>query len=339
MYGGHSQSLKEMSKAVYAAKGVGILLVVIGHCHIPGGEPAYWVESRKVIYQFHMPLFMFLSGFLYGAAPLPGNLNDYITLVRKKAARLLLPYFSITVLYLFAKGAGGLFVDLQHPVHESALVAVLTNPLDGLAPLLWFVYVLFEVFLIFPIMATVIRYRLMLVAVLFGLSMIPWPRVFLLKTLFRMLPYFAMGYYCMEARIFGRLHSLALGLMFAAVFLIGYQTGVPWMALGGFSLGPYVMGLAGILACVFLCKALNSSFPLAVSIGAYSASIYLLHGLAMGPVRVLLFEVISTPAAIFPLMAVIVCSAGLVFPIVVGKFLLRPCPLLNALILGQPAKE
>jgi membrane-bound acyltransferase YfiQ involved in biofilm formation len=126
--------------------------------------------------------------------------------------------------------------------------------------------------------------------------------------------------------------------MLTAVFLIGYKTGLPGMALGGFRLGPYVMGLAGILACVFLCKALNSSIPLVVSIGAYSASIYLLHGLAMGPVRVLLFEAISTPVVIFPLMAVIVCSAGLFLPIVVQKFLLRPHPLLNTLILGQPVK-
>jgi fucose 4-O-acetylase-like acetyltransferase len=49
---------------VLIAKGLGIVLVVAGHFW-PADSPAYWTEVRRVIYTFHMPLFFFLSGWLY----------------------------------------------------------------------------------------------------------------------------------------------------------------------------------------------------------------------------------------------------------------------------------
>ena len=49
---------------VVIAKGIGIILVVIGHFH-PDTSPLYWSDIRVIIYSFHMPLFFVLSGYLY----------------------------------------------------------------------------------------------------------------------------------------------------------------------------------------------------------------------------------------------------------------------------------
>ncbi|HFC54058.1 MAG TPA: hypothetical protein ENJ43_06455, partial [Gammaproteobacteria bacterium] len=49
---------------VMIAKGIGIVLVVIGHFHLPD-SPEAWHDIRRIIYLFHMPLFFILSGFLY----------------------------------------------------------------------------------------------------------------------------------------------------------------------------------------------------------------------------------------------------------------------------------
>lgn len=46
-------------KTIDIAKGLGILLVVIGHSMQTGSYP------MRVIWTFHMPLFFFLSGFCY----------------------------------------------------------------------------------------------------------------------------------------------------------------------------------------------------------------------------------------------------------------------------------
>ena len=77
--------------AIDIAKGIGILLVIVGHT---GGLPAD-TYIHHFIYSFHMPLFFILGGFLFK----PSNI---VTHVRKDAKRLLLPYvFSVFLLTLW----------------------------------------------------------------------------------------------------------------------------------------------------------------------------------------------------------------------------------------------
>jgi len=67
------------------AKGIGILLVLLGHTPLP-------VEYKLFIYAFHMPLFFFLAGlFLNMEKPLS-------TFVKEKMHRLLVPYIFFAVL-------------------------------------------------------------------------------------------------------------------------------------------------------------------------------------------------------------------------------------------------
>jgi len=64
-------------------KGIGILAVVLGHC-----SPD---SLAKYIYWFHMPLFFFISGYLYQ----PITSKDFL---KKKTLRLLVPYAVFLVL-------------------------------------------------------------------------------------------------------------------------------------------------------------------------------------------------------------------------------------------------
>lgn len=77
--------------AIDIAKGIGILLVIIGHT---GGLPAH-STVHHFIYSFHMPLFFILGGFLFK----PSSIGTHI---RKDAKRLLIPYvFSVFLLTLW----------------------------------------------------------------------------------------------------------------------------------------------------------------------------------------------------------------------------------------------
>ena len=62
-------SNKDMSVLhwVNSAKGIGVVLVIIGHLLYSSNLPMI----NKFIYAFHMPLFFILSGFVQGA-----NTND-----------------------------------------------------------------------------------------------------------------------------------------------------------------------------------------------------------------------------------------------------------------------
>ncbi|SOD99816.1 acyltransferase family protein [Spirosoma fluviale] len=74
-------------------KGVAIVLVVIGHI-----IQFNTVESSQnvlfgIIYSFHMPLFMFISGYLAQKTVKDSIYNNYLLFLKKKAQSLLIPYF------------------------------------------------------------------------------------------------------------------------------------------------------------------------------------------------------------------------------------------------------
>lgn len=65
------------------ARGIGIILVIVGHT----SSNSILV---KAIYEFHMPLFFFVSGYLFNYARYENNFSLF---VNTKVNRLLLPYF------------------------------------------------------------------------------------------------------------------------------------------------------------------------------------------------------------------------------------------------------
>jgi fucose 4-O-acetylase-like acetyltransferase len=96
------------------AKGLAILLVVFGHL-VARENPAgveWYGPLRMVVYLFHMPFFLYLSGYvagLSGTAWMPAD--GWARLARRRAARLLLPFlafgFFIVVGKLALGGGGG----------------------------------------------------------------------------------------------------------------------------------------------------------------------------------------------------------------------------------------
>lgn len=72
---------KKRLEFIDVAKGIGILLVVLGHLNSPE-QPI-----RNFIYSFHMPLFFFLSGLFF-----KGD-TDFKTFLKKSVKTLLIPYF------------------------------------------------------------------------------------------------------------------------------------------------------------------------------------------------------------------------------------------------------
>lgn len=54
---------KRRYETIDIARGIAIVLVVIGHYSTPQ-MPEYLHIPHEVIYMFHMPMFLFVSGFL-----------------------------------------------------------------------------------------------------------------------------------------------------------------------------------------------------------------------------------------------------------------------------------
>ncbi|MDP4272189.1 MAG: acyltransferase family protein, partial [Bacteroidota bacterium] len=115
-------------------KGVGIILVVIGHLPIDS-------EFRKIIFSFHMPLFFFVSGLFH-------KQKDPKDFILNKAKRLLIPYVFFFLLSEFFTLA---FDYPRHIAFQSRSFFEILNGQEYFTynvPL-WFLLCLFEVSILY----------------------------------------------------------------------------------------------------------------------------------------------------------------------------------------------
>lgn len=99
-------SKNERQKFFDVAKGVGILLVIVGHMYDDYFDYSWFHILHNIIYSFHMPLFFFVSGFfLYKRNGIYGGK------IRGRAKALFLPYF-------FVGGIKILIITLHNWMHE-----------------------------------------------------------------------------------------------------------------------------------------------------------------------------------------------------------------------------
>ncbi|WP_159433402.1 acyltransferase family protein [Bacillus tuaregi] len=173
------------------SKGIGIFLVIIGHTMIQG-------ELRGQIYAFHMPLFFFISGYLFSNRRYP-QIKQFVL---AKARTILIPYisFSIISIVLMKIFQGGV-IDFS-----SLIRSFLLSERNGIyfnQPL-WFLTSLFTIEVIFYLLIKYIKkqfYMMLLVTAMScfsvsvldavaGTKILPWSFDQSLYFLF----YFAMGY-------------------------------------------------------------------------------------------------------------------------------------------------
>lgn len=127
------------------AKAICIILVVIGH-YIPDNSPTWYVLLNRAIYSFHMPLFMFASGYIYIATKKDVN---YSTFLLKKVKRLMLPYLITSVIIISIKllTQGNMSVD--NPATSFSFIRMLYYPEAGY--FLWFIWALWWIFVLVPL--------------------------------------------------------------------------------------------------------------------------------------------------------------------------------------------
>ena len=105
------------------AKGIGMILVYVGHCKIQGSSPLF-----QWIYSFHMPLFFFLSGLLF-------KRKKFRIVIINKTLGLIVPYVLFSVINYFLYTISG--------TSEISIVGVILYGW-GLNPM-WFIPILFVI--------------------------------------------------------------------------------------------------------------------------------------------------------------------------------------------------
>jgi fucose 4-O-acetylase-like acetyltransferase len=319
------------------AKGFTILLVVFGHL-VARADPAGvgWYEPlRRAVYAFHMPFFLYLSGFV---AVLSGTIlaprSAWPGIVAARARRLLLPFFALGLFIVVAKRLAANLIVVDHvPRTLSGGVADLFwHTAASPAVSVWYLIVLFTVSLgaMFLLRGSPRHYPVLLIFCVV-LYIIPWPAYFYLDRIGRYAVFFALGAGAAFLgggwdRFIDRNWPLFLGLLICALGVIAVD-GADWPE-------KYLLLPVGMLAMPALHGSLRSlapSSPCLLFLGRYSFMIYLFNTLCIGLAKGLLLLVCSWNGAHFLPFAAALMAAGTLGPIALKAWAFRRLPMLNRL--------
>lgn len=174
-------------------KGIAIILMVFGHC-IQLGSGSDYIQNElfyeniffRLIYIFHMPLFMGISGYLF----FHSYKNHGNHVIAKKAKSFLLPVFTVLMLK-----------SIYHLVmsqNEVTIYALFHNMFANFATL-WFLQSLF-CNVVYVFLLEKIRYKKCFLLITF-VGMLFLPDSYLLFIFKFMLPFFIVGYYIHKKQI------------------------------------------------------------------------------------------------------------------------------------------
>jgi len=341
-----SSQPKERLDGIILLRVFATLLVVIGHALRDASAPnphmfephitsTIEVFIKKFIYSFHMPLFFWVSGYLFylSIEKKGGSLGLFTTLVNK-LQRVVVPLYATAFLLLLPTMI--YFGQLKVTISEQIELMLYVEQSDHL----WFLKVLFLIFLILTPLARLL-YRthssmiLLGALVVFAIHLkvdfhaIEWLKehIYLranLILIFKFLPYFLIGIY--TRRLFGsnevKFHPLvmvALVAIHAVLFVVIYSGGL-WQNV----YLKYLTALFGIYGFYLFALWVSSEGRLSkvwgtiLTLDGSSYSIYLFH-VSILYIILFSFHFWGLESGIARIALVIVL--GTLLPMVVERFL------------------
>lgn len=310
-----------------AARGMAILLVVVGHVvagAVPQGNDWYFV-LKVLVYRFHMPLFMTLAGTSFALAlPAFRDWGSIATYGRDKLARLIVPYLFFGLLILIGKSIAADFMQVDNRPTGSIddVVALIQHPSSSAAGFLWFIYVLGLYFLTIPALLQLTGRRpIYLFITALAAQTVAWPTAFLCKEYFEYLPFFSGGMLLWLYRdrwaALSESAMISAALVFAAILALTIPLALPKWVVGAFSV-PAILGLA---------QWIRPTFQRGLGwLGQLSMSIYLMNTLAIGIVKATMLKIVPWDGMNFLIYFPILTVAGLALPISVKRLTARRFP-------------
>ncbi|QJB57404.1 acyltransferase family protein [Pseudodesulfovibrio sp. zrk46] len=322
----NSGELKSMSgrvSEVDAAKGVAIILVVIGHIvsgHPPSGHEWYTILKNH-IYMFHMSVFMFLCGITFHYSLGDDFCSRSIAFFyRKKCIRLLPPYFFFLFVIFLGKVMASHYIHVDNvPSGMLDLLWILLYPIGSYSDYLWFIYVLFLYYLSIPFAVKfgLSPYMILFIGVVFQLFDFDL-KIFALDYYFRFFFFFVFGWILAKdintfIDIFDRNKLYVYSLVAVAVYL------------GDMEHSFFVSTLA-LFPCLLVGR-LHFQWRVYVEyIGKNSFPIYLMNTISIGLAKAFLFQLVPWHGGWFFMYFAILTVVGVVLPIIVRNLAVRIMP-------------
>lgn len=127
--------------AIDILRGILVICVVLGHAvqQYAGKLGPFWAEVNRIIYSFHMPAFVFVSGLCALRLVELSGRSEKLGYIRSRAVRLLVPYFVWGVLYFVLRYFAADVARIHYRMDFAWLFFFGYNP-DGA---MWFLWALF----------------------------------------------------------------------------------------------------------------------------------------------------------------------------------------------------
>lgn len=290
-------------------KFLGIVAVVMGHCGV-------FVD---IVYQFHIPLFMFVSGMLHSGK---GTIQQFPKFLIKKIKGIYLKFILLQSVFLLLHN---FFVDIHFIDAEiytlttfiKKLISIFTlGDGESLLGALWFLISLFELTIIFECINIVNSkfkekkiIKLILIIIVFMLILIGWsvPLPRMLNRTLILLPYYVMGYILKNKCENKTKHKYVVMIICMTIVVICSLISISWADSKIIPI-TYISGMCGIFACYCIADVINS-IPVKfvnktlVFIGEHSIYIMTLHFIAFKLVtfiQILLYDKEVTLLSEFP---------------------------------------
>lgn len=313
---------KKRNITVDVLKAFCIVLVVIGH-FAPDNAPDLYKTIVDVIYSFHMPAFMWASGFLYIMTMRP---QSYFSFIGRKLRRLMLPYLVVSLVVICLKLLSQRNMYVEHPITTDAFYRMFYLPEAGY--FLWFLWALMFMFLIAPFFRTQwSRILLFIFSSILSTLTLNITSVFCLDCFVAFLPYFSLGM-CSADVYKGYCDYLHKSLSITLLLVLSLVSIAVFVALSVFlpdigGLDNLLIAIAGIICILSFSELLTltcSDLSWMLAIADASFLIYLFHTTFQGIAKSVIFKLSVTHYFIVDLVAMTVI--GCLGPFLMQKFIL-----------------
>jgi len=309
------------------AKGLGILLVVLGHIASVNSPVSteWYLDLKYFVYRFHMPFFMCLSGLVFFLISIDKikTLNDYFSFVKKRSYRLLLPFFIFGAVIIIGKFTVSQFMQVENIPDDffTGVINIFWNVDKSPAGSIWYIFVLFIFCVFVPVLLKIPKNNLF---IMFGLSFLLYfidlPPYLYLKLSGEFLVFFIIGgvialyykEYTEKLDKYWIIWLMIFGISFITLYTEINEENTK-----------FIIGCASISALHALCR---KSFMLKSNffsiLGEYSFVIYLLNTICIGVVKLGITRFVSNDINFIFIFIPAVLS-GIIIPILVKKYIFK----------------
>lgn len=314
------------------AKGTAMLLVVIGHIvsrdnFAPGAE--WYLDLRALIYLFHMPLFMTLSGMALGASwQHRGSINQIPPLIWKRVRSLMVPFFVFGVVIVLGKLVASHWVKIDNPPANftQGVTSILMTPMASPVGFLWYIQVLAVYFIFSPwILQFSERWGpWVMLGLGIALQGALWPTVVNINLCIEYLPFFSLG--ILLGQHWSMLKSSVLKASSWPIWFVPFLAALVYCHVEG-ALQKWLVGLLSVpFVLTVHQKAGGRIKAWLMFIGSYTLSIYLMNTIFIGLAKSVLMMGVPWRGNYFYIHFVVLGVAGIFFPILVKRVVVRFWP-------------